>query len=134
MTEWRGLGLLILVIATSACGVSGPPFTREPLPTAGAVIYVYRPYHFFAPAKDPAVTCANETVEIEPGGYHSFIANPGPTTCSTDSGEGLHFDARAREEYYVREEVQSGLTINVELTLQSRADGLEEIRGCCQKQ
>ncbi|HXW84087.1 MAG TPA: hypothetical protein VEJ86_06760 [Candidatus Binataceae bacterium] len=127
--------LCALVLACSGCGAaSGPKFRAEPVPVAGAVVYVYRPYHFFSPATDPAVTCANETIEIQPGGYHAFQAKPGPVTCSANSGASVQFEARAREEYYVREEVHSGLLVNVDLQLASREDGLDEIKSCCEKQ
>ena len=81
---------------------------------------------------NPIVTCGSETIEMEPGGFYSFAQEIGPVTCTTtQSGSsnatpGLKFDARPGEQYFVREDVDSGTP----LTLVKASVGSEEIKDC----
>ena len=127
----------VLAAGFSGCGLSaGPPFHQAPPPPGLVTIYVYRPYHYFQ-FQDPIVTCGDETLEIYGGSYHAFKARSGEITCSAqDNPAGaVHFDARADQEYYVKEDVRSDMTsTQVKFILMTRTSGLGDAKSCCQEQ
>ncbi len=122
-------------LALAGCGVQGEAYQPRPVPVAKSLIYLYRPYVFYASAITPVVTCGPETIELEAGGFYSYSLDPGPVLCSatTESSTQLKFDAHSGEEYYVKEEVSAGnlgSSGSAKFTLVSNAVGQQEIANC----
>ena len=109
-----------IVNALSGCGsVAGDAYEAQPVPASKAMIYIYRQYHFTGSEAVPMITCGSDSIELLPGGYHSFFTDPGAIACvssGTQSGP-LKFDVHAGGEYYVKEEVSGSLNTVVKLTL-----------------
>lgn len=115
------------------CGVPGEAYQPIAIPASRSVIYLYRPYEFLGSEAIPMITCGHESIELAAGGYDAFVEDSGPLTCAaaTDTRTELKFDARAGEQYFVKEEVEPvGLGTHVQLTLMSAAVGGEEIKEC----
>jgi len=116
----------------SGCGVNGEEFQPKIPPAEKSVIYIYRPYKILGSGTTPIVTCGSESIEMEPGGFYSFAQEIGPVTCTTtQSGSnganpGLKFDARPGEQYFVKEDMNSGTP----LTLVNASVGSDEIKDC----
>jgi hypothetical protein len=126
-------GAAWLGAAVGGCAVEGQSFKRLPMESARAIIYVYRPYHFFGSALDPEVTCGNATIAIGAGGYHAFSSDPGIIDCyaSTEVTRGVRLYLRPEEDYFVREYVEPGILVGrVDLTPVDRLTGLSEIGEC----
>jgi hypothetical protein len=129
-------GAVWLGLALGGCAVEGQSFHRLPMQSARAIIYVYRPYHFFGSALEPEVTCGNATTAIGAGGYHAFSAEPGIIDCyaSTEVTRGVRLYLRPEEDYFVREYVEPGILVGrVDLTPVDRLTGLSEIAECEQQ-
>lgn len=130
MTLVGGSGALYLMLA--GCGVNGEEFQPKTPPAEKSVIYIYRPYKILGSGATPIVTCGSESIEMEPGGFYSFAQEIGPVTCTTtqsgsnDAKPGLKFDARPGEQYFVKEDVDSGTP----LTLVKASVGSDEIKDC----
>jgi len=129
--------ILGIAMAMTGCEVEGPVFQRHPPTSQYAVIYVYRPYHYFGSAIEPDVTCGHSTAAIGAGGYHAFVEEPGIINCYsyTEVGRGISFEARPEAEYFVREEVDWGFVEGrIHFYLVNRGVGLDEIQECRQGQ
>jgi hypothetical protein len=117
----------------AGCGAQGEEYQPRPVPVSKSVIYLYRPHVFYSASTVPVVTCGQESIELESGGYYSFINEAGPVTCSvgSEASPPLKFDARPSEEYYVKEEISAGgLSAHTQLTLMKTATGRDEIASC----
>lgn len=124
-------GVVCLMLA--GCGVPGEPYQPMATPASRSAIYLYRPYEFLGSEAIPMITCGHESIELAAGGYDAFVEDSGPLTCAaaTDTKTELKFDARAGEQYFVKEEVEPvGLGTHVQLTLMSAAVGGDEIKEC----
>ncbi|MDO8430969.1 MAG: hypothetical protein Q7S58_01020 [Candidatus Binatus sp.] len=125
------VGAICVVLA--GCGVQGEAYQPRPVPVSKSMIYLYRPYVFYASAITPVVTCGQESIELEAGGFYSYINDAGPVTCSatTEASTPLKFDAHPGEEYYVKEEVSPGnLSGRTQFTLMNSGAGRQEIASC----
>jgi hypothetical protein len=117
----------------AGCGPVGDAYQQLPVPVEKSVIYLYRPYVFYTASNAPVVTCGQESIELEGGGYYSFINEAGTVTCSaaTDGSTPLKFDAHPGEEYYVKEDVAAAATGGkVQFTLMNTNAGRAEIVAC----
>jgi len=121
------------ICAILAGCVQGEAYQPLPVPVAKSVIYLYRPYNFYSAAIAPMVTCGQESIEMEAGGYYSFVNDTGPVTCAAtnEASTPLKFDAHPGQEYYVKEEVSPGnLAGRTQFTLMSTEGGRGEIASC----
>jgi hypothetical protein len=93
----------------AGCGVQGDEYQPRKVPAEKSVVYIYRPYNALGSSATPMVTCGQETIEMEPGGYYSFEQQSGPVTCTAASETKLEykFDARPGEQYFIREDVDT---------------------------
>ena len=124
-------GAICAVLA--GCGAQGEAYQPRPVPVSKSVIYLYRPYNFYAAAIAPMITCGQESIEMEAGGYYSFVNDSGSVTCAatTEASTQLKFDAHPGQEYYVREEVSPGnLAGRTQFTLMNTENGRTEIASC----
>jgi hypothetical protein len=105
----RILMTMLLAATIFACGaVVGQEYQPMP-PSAGkSVIYIYRPWHFYASGTSPLVTCGQDSIELEAGGYHTFYNDAGPIECSAvgSPNAALKFNADLGRSYYVREDIK----------------------------
>jgi hypothetical protein len=119
-----------LLAPLAGCFLAGDSYQPEPVPAARAIVYVYRPYTILGSQTFPMVTCGKESLEIDDGAYRAFIVETGPLTCSTMSGDSpveVKFEARAGEQYFIRENVSSA---SVKLTKMTAKTGESEIQDC----
>ncbi len=118
----------------AGCGAQGEAFQPRTTPASQAVIYIYRPYKVLTSQATPMITCGHESIELDGGGFDEFLADSGPVTCSavTDASAELKFDARAGEQYFIREDVESsGLaSSHVRFTLMDADVGRDQITQC----
>jgi len=117
----------------AGCGAQGDPYQPMAIPASRSVIYIYRPFKVFSLETTPMITCGHEGIELELGGYYAFVEDSGPVTCAaaTDAAAGLKFDARAGEEYFIKEEVEPvGLGSRVRFSLMNAGVAREEIEEC----
>ncbi len=121
------LALAACVLILTGCFLGGESFQPVPLPAARAVVYVYRPYSILGSQSSPLITCGKESIEIDPGAYHAFVVDTGPLACSAGANAGLNFEARAGEQYFIRENVS---TANGQLAMMSAKTGEDEIQEC----
>src|SRR5579863_5880049 len=112
----------------AGCGVQGTEYQPRAVPAEKSIIYIYRPYKILGSGATPLVTCGSESIEMEPGGFYSFMQETGNVTCiaGDDSKPGLKFEARPGEQYFIKEDVDSGTP----LTLVKASVGSEEIKDC----
>jgi hypothetical protein len=112
----------------AGCGVNGEEYQPRPAPAEKSIIYIYRPYKILGSGATPLVTCGSESIEMEPGGFYSFAQETGTVTCATanDSKPGLKFEARPGEQYFIKEDVDSGTP----LTLIRASIASDEIKDC----
>jgi hypothetical protein len=126
----QALSFAAFGLVFAGCGAQGEAYQPAQVPVAKSVIYLYRPYVFYSASTVPIVTCGQESIELEGGGYYSFINDAGPVTCSatTEGSTPLKFEAHAGEEYYVKEEVSAGtISGRTQFTLMSTNAGRAEI-------
>jgi hypothetical protein len=70
------------------------------------------------------------------GGYHRLVVDPGHLRCSvhTEVTAAVEFDAKARENYYIRESLWPGLICpHAHLDLESADEAEGEIRKCAEQ-
>jgi hypothetical protein len=135
LSSFLGLGLSAIVLA-GGCGVQGEAYEPLPVPAAKSVIYIYRPYSVAGSSSAPMITCGHESIELQPGGYHVFIEDGGPISCttSTDASPVLQFDARAGGEYYIKEVIVSPLVdARARFSLVNTPTARREIAECRQQ-
>lgn len=86
---------------------AGRGVSAAAVPASKSVIYIYRMNALLGTPASPMVTCGHESIEIESGGYYSFIQYSGPVSCSatSESKTEYKFDAGPGEQYFVKEEV-----------------------------
>jgi hypothetical protein len=126
----RDATVLAALAVLCGCGaVSGDPYETQPVPASKAMIYIYRPFRVTGSVSTPMITCGPDSIELLPGGYHSFLADPGPIACASSGNmtAPLKFDIHAGGEYYVKEEVSGALTTTTALTLVSSSGAKGEI-------
>lgn len=105
----RILFVMLLAAAIFGCGsVNGQQYQAMPASASKSVIYIYRPWHFYASGTAPMVTCGQDSIELEAGGYHTFYNDAGPIECSAvgSPNAALKFTADLGSSYYVREEIK----------------------------
>jgi hypothetical protein len=95
----------VLSIFFSGCSLMGDAYQPQPIPPAKSVIYIYQPPALFKFKDSPMVTCGHESIEIEPGGYYSFVEESGPIECAVAGAakSEIKFDAHSGEEYFIKE-------------------------------
>lgn len=79
------------------------------------------------------ITCGQESIELEPGGFYEFVADSGPIVCSvaSDAATGLKFDAHLGEQYFVKEVVDAdGLTTHTRLVMMDADVARDQIKEC----
>lgn len=93
----------------AGCGAQGEAYQPRTTPASQAVIYIYRPYGLLSSQTNPMITCGHDSVELEMSGFFEFVSDGGEITCAatTDPSAELKFDARAGEQYFIREDVES---------------------------
>jgi hypothetical protein len=127
------IGILACVML-AGCGAQGEAYRPRTTPASQAVIYIYRPYGLLSSQTNPMITCGHETVELEMSGFFEFVSDGGPITCAatTDPSAELKFDARAGEQYFIREDVESsGLASSrVRFKLMDADVGRDQISQC----
>jgi hypothetical protein len=127
------IGILACVML-AGCGAQGEAYQPRTTPASQAVIYIYRPYGLLSSQSNPMITCGHETVELEMSGFFEFVSDGGPITCAatTDLSAELKFDARAGEQYFIREDVESsGLaSSHVRFKLMDADVGRDQISQC----
>jgi len=124
-------GAVCLTLA--GCGAQGEEYQPIAIPASRSVIYIYRPYTVLSSETAPMITCGHESIELESGGYYAFVEDSGPVTCAAATGTKTEykFDARAGEQYFIKEDVDSnGLSTHARFTLMNAAVGGEEIKEC----
>lgn len=117
----------------AGCGAQGEAYRPMATPASRSVIYIYRPYGLLSLEATPMITCGHESIELEAAGFYQFVADSGPVTCTaaTDAAAQLKFDARAGEQYFIKEDVDSsGPGARVQFKLMDAAVGEEEIKEC----
>jgi hypothetical protein len=122
-----------ICMTLAGCGAQGEPYQLRATPASQSVIYIYRPYKFLSSESTPMITCGHESVELEPAGFYELVTDSGPVTClvAGDNTTELKFDARAGEQYFVKEDVEnSGLGTEVRFKLMNAAVGQDEIKEC----
>jgi hypothetical protein len=118
------------LLMLSGCFLAGESYQPVPVPAQRAVVYVYRPYSILGSQDSPMITCGRESIEIEPGAYHAFVVDTGPLACSAGAAE-VKLEARAGEQYFIREHVPMGLGNDApQLTMMSAKAGQDEIQDC----
>lgn len=117
----------------AGCGAQGEPYQPMAIPASKGVIYIYRPYKFLSSEATPMITCGHDSIELAAGGYFESVEDSGPVTCvaATDAKTELKFDARAGEQFFIKEDVDPvGLGSHVRFSLMNAAAAGEEIREC----
>ncbi len=122
-------GAVCMMLA--GCGAQGEAYQPMATPASRSVIYIYRPYKVLSLEATPMITCGHESIDLEPGGYYAFVEDSGPVTCAaaTDTKTQYKFDARAGEQYFIKEDVDPvGLGSHVRFSLMNAAVGEDEIK------
>jgi hypothetical protein len=105
----RILLVMILALVLFGCGsVVGQEYQPMPPSATKSVIYIYRPWHFYASGTAPMITCGQDSIELEAGGYHTFYNDAGTIDCSAVGSPktSLKFTADLGRSYYVRDEIK----------------------------
>jgi len=127
------IGILACVML-AGCGAQGEAYQPRTTPASEAVIYIYRPYGLLSSQTNPMITCGHDSIELETSGFYEFVADSGTVTCAatTDASAELKFDARAGEQYFIREDVESsGLASGrVRFKLMDADVGRDQISQC----
>ncbi len=117
----------------TGCGAQGEAYRPMAVPASRSVIYIYRPYKILSWEATPMITCGHESIELERGGYFEFVEDSGTVTCAaaTDTNAEYKFDARAGEQYFIKEDVDPvGLGGHVRFSLMDAAVAGDEIKEC----
>jgi hypothetical protein len=135
-----GIAGAAIALAAAGCAAQGQGFERATAVPNHAIIYVYRPYSFFGSATRPPVQCGEQSVEIKPGAYHTFVVPVGRVTCwvrgevGVDNLDQLDIEAEGRV-YYVRERISWGaLWGRPQLNPMDADQAQAEIQNCCVQQ
>ena len=130
----RALIAILACLMLAGCGAQGEAYQPRTTPASQAVIYIYRPYGLLSSQTNPMITCGHDSIELEMSGFYEFVADSGTVTCAalTDASAELKFDARAGEQYFIREDVESsGLaSSHVRFKLMDADVGRDQIREC----
>jgi hypothetical protein len=104
----RTLFVLLLAMVFGCGSVVGQEYQAMPPSASKSVIYIYRPWHFYASGTSPMVTCGQDSIELEAGGYHTFYNDAGPIECSAvgSPNAALKFTGDLGRSYYVREDIK----------------------------
>ncbi|MGA7872472.1 MAG: hypothetical protein WCA22_16420 [Candidatus Binatus sp.] len=122
-----------ICVTLAGCGAQGEAYQLRATPASQSVIYIYRPYGLLSSQANPMITCGHESIELETAGFYEFVADSGPVTCvaATDTSAELKFDARAGEQYFIKEDVDSsGVGAHVRFKLMNTAVARDEIKEC----
>jgi hypothetical protein len=120
-------------ILLAGCGAQGAAYQPRPTPGSQSLVYVYRPYKFLSSQATPMITCGNESIELEPGGFFEMVEDSGPKTCSIvgEATSEYKFDARPGERYFIKEEVEAtGLTTHARLIRMDPDVARDQIKEC----
>ena len=130
----RALIAILACVMLAGCGAQGEAFQPRTTPASQAVIYIYRPYGLLSSQSNPMITCGHESIELDGGGFDEFVADSESVTCSavTDPSAELKFDARAGEQYFIREDVESSAlaSSHVRFKLMNPDVGRDQISQC----
>ncbi len=123
----RTLIAILACVMLAGCGAQGEQYQARTTPASQAVIYIYRPYGLLSSQTNPMITCGHDS-------FYEFVADSGPITCAAtnDPSAVLKFDARAGEQYFIREDVESsGLaSSHVRFKLMDADVGRDQISQC----
>jgi hypothetical protein len=130
----RALIGILACVMLAGCGAQGEQYQPRTTPASQVVIYIYRPYGLLSSQTNPMITCGHDSIELETSGFYEFVADSGTVTCAatTDASAELKFDARAGEQYFIREDVESsGLASGrVRFKLMDADVGRDQISQC----
>jgi hypothetical protein len=101
--------VMMLAAMLFGCGsVTGQEYQAMPPSATKSVIYIYRPWHFYASGTSPMITCGQDSIELEAGGYHTFYNDAGAIECSAvgSPNAALKFTADLGRSYYIREDIK----------------------------
>lgn len=126
----RALIATLACMTLAGCGAQGEAYQPRATPASQALIYVYRPYGLLSSQSNPMITCGHESIELETSGFYEFLADSGPVSCAaaTDSAAQLQFDAHDGEQYFIREDVNSGG--HVQFKLMDADVGRDQTKEC----
>ena len=128
--------LALLSTLFVGCAVEGNSYEAPAIAPAKSAVSIYRPYNVFGAVAEYPVSCADHSTSLGPGGYHQFIVDPGYLRCSvhTEVTTAVEFNAKAGENYYIRESIWPGvIRPHVHLDLKSADEAEGEIRKCAQQ-
>jgi hypothetical protein len=116
----------------AGCGAQGESYQPRGTPASRSLVYIYRPYKFLSSQSTPMVTCGHESIELDAGGFDEFIEDTGTVTCAgAGDAATLTFDARAGEQYFIKQDVETnGLSTQVRFILMDPDVGRDEIKEC----
>jgi len=127
------IGILACVML-AGCGAQGEAYQPRTTPASQAVIYIYRPYGLLSSQSNPMITCGHDSFELEMSGFYEFVSDGGPITCAAtnDPSAELKFDARAGEQYFIREDVESSglVSTHVRFKMMDADVGRDQISQC----
>jgi hypothetical protein len=130
----RAVTAILACMTLAGCGAQGDAYQPRPTPATQSVIYIYRPYDLLSSQSNPMITCGPESIELETSGFYEFVADSGPMVCAaaTDAAAQLKFDARAGEQYFIREDVDSSVlgASHVRFKLMDADVAHDEIKEC----
>jgi hypothetical protein len=128
--------LALLATLFVGCAVEGSSYEMAAIVPAKSAAYIYRPYNIFGGVLEYPVNCDDHSTSLGPGGYHRLVVDPGHLRCSvhTEVTTAIEFEAKAGENYYIRESLWPGLIRpHVHLDLKSADEAEREIRKCAEQ-
>jgi uncharacterized protein DUF2846 len=141
----RGTGTvkaaIIAVLAgllLAGCAVQGPDYEHVAPQQNKAGVYVYRTYPTagFGSGVQAAVNCGDNSITLGPGGYHRFSVEPGEVLCSThtENSAQVQLNAKAGEDYYVRQWFSMGFVMAHVYLEQVEPDAAQQDLQTCKRQ
>ncbi|HTR63232.1 MAG TPA: hypothetical protein VMH37_16100 [Candidatus Binataceae bacterium] len=125
------LAALAITLA-AGCAVQGPAFEQVPSNPHQGIVYLYRTWDVFG-FTGAWVECGNRSIELGSGGYHPFVLDPQPLTCSvlSQGNSSVEFLVQAGQVYYVRESSFWGFVgPRFYLEIPDAGNGPDQIRNC----
>jgi hypothetical protein len=128
--------LALLSTVFVGCAVKGHSYETIAAPPAKSSVYIYRPYNVFGGVVEYPISCADQSTSLGPGGYRRLVVDPGHLRCSvhTEVTTAVELEARAGENYYIRESIWPGvIRPHVHLDQKSAEEADGEIRKCAEQ-